>query len=201
MDKKGKMINDNPVIKQEVDLLLNAGFRPTTIVSYLSEIRGVSVSRRTIHSYINNHYKPEEMVNMIKVSAVKNCGKWVDAISLKVALIEIFKARIQKALENEEKTPFTLRAVDESMMRINTVLNELFAMYQEIGLVPKLEDRLITESSGVPTNKSNQIEELTKGMTNIEKSRLANKIGGLLIEATDRVEGVKEVENNDNKGH
>lgn len=195
MANKAK-INDSPVIKQEVDLLLKAGFRPTTIVAYLKEVRDLPITRQSVHAYINNHYKPEELVNMIKLKAFKNCGKWVDAISLKVTLIEIFKARIQKALENEEKTPFTLRAVDESIMRMNTVLNELFEMYQELGLVPKSDDKLIIET-GTPSREANQIEELTKGMSNIEKSRLANSIGGLLIEATNRVEEIKEIGDDD----
>lgn len=170
-------IKDNKRISNEVDLLLDSGFTPDAIIRFLNQEYNLEVGRATIYRYRKNHYKPKSYRKAVKEKIFKDCGRFIDVVEAKVAIVEIFMHRITRALKREEEISITLKTVDESIMRLNTVLNELYGMYQDMGLLP-IRDKRISINATVTKReeKVNRLEVLVKDFKSIDRSKLAQVI-------------------------
>jgi len=191
------IIKDDKKISSEVDLLLDTGFTPSGIINYLKQQYDLDISRATVYRYRKDFYKPDHYRKAVKDKIFKDCGQYINTVELKVALVHIFMERIDKALENEKKIPFLSRSVDDSLMKLNTILDELYSMYQDMGLYPRREDRLKIDATITQKEKKpNRFEMILEGFTNMEKSELAMKISSFIQEA---IEDHKNRNNDQNK--
>lgn len=170
-------IKDNRRISSEVDLLLDSGFTPDAIMRFLKSEYNLGVGRATIYRYRKDHYKPKPYRKAVKEKIFKDCGRFIDVVEAKVAIAEIFKHRIARALKQEERISITLKTVDESIMRLNTVLNELYSMYQDMGLLPVRDERISIDTTVTEREeKVNRLEVLVKDFKSIDRSKLAQEI-------------------------
>ncbi len=180
------IIKDDKKISSEVDLLLDTGFTPSGIINYLKQQYDLDVSRATVYRYRKDFYKPDHYRKAVKDKIFKDCGQFINTVELKVALVHIFMQRIDKALKNEQKIPFLSRSVDDSLMKMNTILDELYSMYQDMGLTPRREDKINIDATITQKEKKpSGFQMLIKGLTNMEKSELAMKITRFITEAID----------------
>lgn len=191
------IIKDDKKISSEVDLLLDSSFMPSGIINYLKNQYNLDVSIATVYRYRKDFYKPDHYRKAVREKIFRDCGQFINVVELKVALVHIFMERIDKALENEKKIPFLSRSIDDSLMKMNTILDELYSMYQDMGLYPKAEEKFKIDTTVTEKEKKpSEFQMMIKGLTNMEKSELAMKITSFIQEA---IEDHKNRNNDQNK--
>jgi len=177
----------NPKVKAQVDALLDGGFTPTVIVMILKENFDLSIHRSAIYNYKNSgEYIEKPFTPGTGVISFKKYGEFLNIAEMKVATVAIFMARIDKALASEAKLPFTSRAVDDSIMRMNDVLDSLYKIYQDMGLKPRTEQIIgIKDETPMEKRPVTPFQTMIAGMTNMQKSELAMSITTKITKAID----------------
>ena len=143
----------------------------------------------TIYRYKRNHYRSKQYRKAVKDKILKDCGRFIDVIATKVALIELYKERIFKALEQEKKISIPLRMVDEMIGSYNKLLNELYGMYQDMGLLPIRDEKISIDATVTEKEKSkNSVEVLVSDLSSEDKSKLSENIKENINKFTKRKE-------------
>jgi len=162
MSKPLKLKN-NKRISGEVDLLLDSGFTPDAIIKYLKHVYDMDVSRATIYRYKKDHYKPKPQRKAIMDKLFKDCGRFVDILKGKVGISVIQMDRIDKALKREDQISLPMKITGDMLMELNSVLNELYEMYQDMGLLPIRDERISIDATLTEKSESKSRLEIILG--------------------------------------
>jgi len=161
----------------EVNMLIDSGFTPDAIIRYLKRAYDMDVSRATVYRYKKDHYKPKPQRRAVLDKLFKDCGRFVDVLEGKVGISVIFMDRIDKALKREEQIGLSMKITGEMLMDLNTVLNELYEMYQDMGLLPIRDERISIDATLTEKSESKSRLEIVLGtLSSEDKEKFTTEI-------------------------
>ena len=150
-------------ISGEVDLLLDSGFTPDAIIMYLKRVYDMDISRATIYRYKKDHYKPKPQRRAILDKLFKDHGRFIDILRAKVGIVVISMDRIAKALKREKEIGLPMKNTNEMIMNLNNILNELYEMYQDMGLLPIRDEKISIDATSTEKSESKSRLEVILG--------------------------------------
>ena len=176
MSKPSKL-KSNRRLSGEVNILIDSGFTPDAIIRYLKRAYDMDVSRATVYRYKKDHYRPKPQRRAVLDKLFKDCGRFVDVLEGKVGIAVIFMDRIDKALKREEQIGLSMKITGEMLMDLNTVLNELYEMYQDMGLLPIRDERISIDATLTEKSESKSRLEIVLGtLSSEDKEKFTTEI-------------------------
>ena len=161
----------------EVNILIDSGFTPDAIIRYLKCVYDMDISRATIYRYKKDHYRPKPQRRAVLDRLFKDCGRFVDVLEGKVGIAVIFMDRIDKALKREEQVGLPIKITGEMLMDLNTVLNELYGMYQDMGLLPIRDEKISIDATLTETSESkSRLEIVLETLAEEDQVKFAKEI-------------------------
>ena len=180
---KGKSIEESEW-KQEINLLLDAGFSVDSIIDYMRVQYGEHFARRTLYDYKENYYKTEaeKRENLPERLYDDKKYKWLDVTRIREAMVYVLVERIKQNREREKQIGISLKTTDDIVRELNMVLNDLKQDYVDIGIMQKGPERMAVDVTGAESVVGRtKIDDAFNGVPKEEISKIAGAIGRELI--------------------